>query len=396
MFREGDTKMMNEIFEKYKHHIFGLCNIDCNLFDIRLKKFVKESSFCQSCPKYSDHANTHLYGCYEAHRWGNRYIYYCPKGFIFIAVAISDEMNIMNYGVIAGPIIMGEPDEEQKEFAEIIPSMTTSKVNDLTELMVPIFCTTHQLDRQPEQIQTEVFLNDMYKVAEESSDSSFQNYPIFLENDLKNSIIDGNDKRAKEVLNLLLGHIFFHSAGNLDKIKERVIELIVQLSRFSIEGGADIPQIFSLNHNYLQEVKHFQSIEQLSVWLSSIINQYIGYVFEFHDIKHSDTIHKAVRYIKENYMKKITLDDIAQHVYLSKPYLSKIFKEEMDITLVNYINQLRIDKSKSMLSDPSLSLVDVANLVGFEEQSYFNKVFKSLTGISPGQYRKKRVNIDPQ
>ena len=383
---------MNEEFEKYRQHIVGLCGVDCNLFDIRLKKFVLEMEFCRQCPKYSDHANTHLYGCYEAQRWGNRYIYYCPRGFIFIAVAIVDEMNIMDYGVVAGPILMGEAEEEQKQFLHLVPQLSTRQVNDLTELMVPVFCRTQQISRQREHIQTEVFLNDIYKAAEEEKKKTVQEYPMFLENDLKNSIIEGDGERAKEVLNLLLGHIFFHSSGDLNRIKERVIELIVQLSRFSIEGGADIPQIFSLNHNYLQEVERFESVEQLSVWLSSVINQYIAYVFEFHDIKHSDTIHKVVQYVKENYMKKITLDDVASHVYLSKAYLSKIFKEEMDVSLVNYINRLRIDKSKALLGDPSLSLIDVANLVGFEEQSYFNKVFKSLNGVSPGQYRKKRSN----
>ena len=381
---------MNEDFEKYRQHIAGLCGVDCNLFDIRLKKFALEMEFCKQCPKYQDYTNTHLYGCYEAQRWGNRYIYYCPRGFIFIAVAIVDEMDIMDYGVIAGPILMGEAEEEQKQFLHLVPQLSTRQVNDLAELMLPVFCRTLQISRQREHIQTEVFLNDIYKVAEEKKPT--QEYPIFLEKDLRNSIIKGNAERTKEVLNSLLGHIFFYSSGDLKRIKERVIELIVQLSRFSIEGGADIPQVFSLNHNYVQEVERFESIEQLSVWLSSVINRYIAYVFEFHDIKHSDTIHKAVQYVKKNYMKKITLDDVASHVYLSKAYLSKIFKEEMDVSLVHYINRLRIDKSKALLGDLSLSLIDVANLVGFEEQSYFNKVFKSLNGVSPGQYRKKRVH----
>lgn len=381
---------MNETFEKYKQHISRLCGVDCHLFDVRLKKFTKDISFCRKCPKFSDYTNTHLYGCYEAQRWGNKYIYYCPRGFIFIAVAISDEMDIMDYGVIAGPILMGEAEEEQQPFLSILPLMSTGQVNDLTEIMVPVFCRTLQISRQQENIQAEVFLNEIYKVAEEEKENTSPEYPIFLEQDLKNSIIEGNSERAKDVLNLLLGHIFFHTAGELSKIKERVTELIVQLSRFSIEGGADIPQIFSLNHNYLKEIERFENIEQLSVWLSSVINQYIAYVFEFRDIKHSDIIHKAVRYVKENYMKKITLDDVANHVYLSKAYLSRIFKEEMDVSLVNYINQLRIDKSKALLGDLSLPLIDVANLVGFEEQSYFSKVFKKLNGISPGQYRKKR------
>ncbi len=218
--------------------------------------------------------------------------------------------------------------------------------------------------RQWEDIQTKDFLNAVYDAAAENTDIKKEQYPISLENDLRDSIINGNKKRAKEILNLLLGHIFFHSAGELDKIKERITELIVQLSRFSIEGGAEISQIFSLNHNYLKEVERFENIEQLSVWLSSVMNEYFSYVFELQDVKHADSIYKAERFIKENYMQKISLNDVAGHVYLSKAYLSKIFKEETGISLVNYINRLRIDKSKTLLKDHSLSLADIAALVG--------------------------------
>lgn len=379
---------MNEKFNKYKNHIISLCGVDCNLFDVRLRKFLEVPSFCQTCPRYPDHANTHLYGCYEAQRWDDKYIYYCPRGFIFIAVAICDEMHIMDYGVIAGPILMGEPDEEQNAFLGIIPHLSTKNVNDLTELMVPVFCRTLQFGRQWEDIQTKDFLNAVYDAAAENTDIKKEQYPISLENDLRDSIINGNKKRAKEILNLLLGHIFFHSAGELDKIKERITELIVQLSRFSIEGGAEISQIFSLNHNYLKEVERFENIEQLSVWLSSVMNEYFSYVFELQDVKHADSIYKAERFIKENYMQKLSLNDVAGHVYLSKAYLSKIFKEETGISLVNYINRLRIDKSKTLLKDHSLSLADIAALVGFDDQSYFSKIFKGITGVSPGKYRK--------
>lgn len=376
---------MNENFNKYKKHILSLCGVDCNLFDVRLKKFVYGSGFCESCPRYPDHINTHLYGCYEAHRWGDKYIYYCPRGLIFIAIAISGELNIMDYGIIAGPILMGEPEDEQKELLNILPNISAKNVNDLAELILPVFCTTVQFDRQFEHMHTKDFLNDVYKVI----DMQKSEYPVNLENELRESVINGDKKHAKEALNMLLGHIFFDSAGSLDKIKERVIELIVQLSRFSIEGGAEISQIFLLNHNCLKEVESFKNIEQLSVWLSSIMNQYIGYTFEFQDVKHADSIYKVEQYIKENYMKKITLNDIANHVYLSKAYLSKIFKEETGITLVNYINELRIKKSKTLLKDHSLSLADIAALTGFDDQSYFSKVFKSITGISPGKYREK-------
>ena len=87
-------------------------------------------------------------------------------------------------------------------------------------------------------------------------------------------------------------------------------------------------QIFSLNNNCIQEIEKFTSLDRLIFWLNSIINRFINYVFELNDEKHDDIMYKTTAYIKSNYMKKITLDDIAGHVYLSRAELSKIFREE--------------------------------------------------------------------
>ena len=84
------------------------------------------------------------------------------------------------------------------------------------------------------------------------------------------------------------------------------------------------------------------------------------------------------------------MDGIARHVNFSKTYLSRIFKEETGENISSYINKVRIDRAKLLLADQNISLVDVAALTGFEDQSYFTKVFKAITGQSPKKYRESR------
>ena len=132
-----------------------------------------------------------------------------------------------------------------------------------------------------------------------------------------------------------------------------------------------------------------ESLEKLSLWLTGVLDRFMSYVFEFSAVKHSDVVYKIIGFVQRNYMHKITLDDIAAHVYLSRSYVSKIFKEEMECSLTAYINQVRVQKSKVLLSE-EMSLTDVAYNVGFEDQSYYTKVFKKATGISPGQYKMKK------
>ena len=145
-------------------------------------------------------------------------------------------------------------------------------------------------------------------------------------------------------------------------------ELLVLLSRASIDGGADIEQIFWTNNSLIDELKGFTELNQLNHWLSMVMHRYISYVFDFTGIKHVYVIHKATEYIKQHYASKLTLDEVASHVYLSKSYLSKIFKEELHCNFAGYINNLRVEKSKILLMDHSINLVDLASMVGFEDR----------------------------
>ena len=94
-------------------------------------------------------------------------------------------------------------------------------------------------------------------------------------------------------------------------------------------------------------------------------------------------------------MKKISLNELAALAGFSVSYLSKIFKEETQKSISAYINYVRIENAKKLLTTTDISLVDLAYIVGFEEQSYFTKVFKKLEGIAPGKYRDSTARLIP-
>lgn len=200
----------------------------------------------------------------------------------------------------------------------------------------------------------------------------------------------GDKAGAQALLNDLLGLIYCSNNFQLEPIKARVVELVVLLSRATIDAGADVREIFLFNTRYIQDIEHFTSLENLSVWLSGIMHRFISSSFDFTQVKHSDVVYKVMEYVRRNFSRKISLDDIAGEVYLSRSYLSSLFKEETGQSLFAYINHVRIEKSKQMLLDDTASLADVANLCGFEDQSYFTKVFKKAVGISPKKYRDTR------
>lgn len=102
----------------------------------------------------------------------------------------------------------------------------------------------------------------------------------------------------------------------------------------------------------------------------------------------NDEIHKAIAYIENNLTTNLTLEDVANHVYLSQFYFSRLFKKEMGISFITYLNQQRIEQAKTLLAQSNLSIKSISQNIGYSQTSYFCKIFKELVGMTPVNYRK--------
>lgn len=389
---------------EYAGHVSALCGVSCSVLDVMAKTFVYDGEparFCRTCGcDRCQELNTHLYGSNEAYRWNGQYIYYCPLGLVFTASSVSDESGSLAGSLVAGPILMGSPEDVFADLPELVPAqkdlpvMEPAKVTHLSAVLSA--CTAYASGLPHSRAggfvyEQERILSAIYDAREKMlTDATGAAYPIEYEKRLQTFIRSRDKTSAREMLNELLGHIYCASDFDLTMIKARVLELVVLLSRATIDAGADIQEIFLSNTNYFHEIEQFDSLEELSVWLTGIMHRFINYSFDFTQVKHSDVVYKVMEYVKKNFSKKISLEDVAKHVYLSRSYLSSIFKEETGQSLFSYINQVRVEKSKLYLLDNNVSLVDVAALCGFEDQSYFTKVFKKETGLSPKKYRDSR------
>jgi YesN/AraC family two-component response regulator len=247
-----------------------------------------------------------------------------------------------------------------------------------------------QIIEQTANSNSEVFYA-LYGIK--TSDNAQYQYPIEYEKLLQGYIAQGDKASAQKILNEILGHIFFCSGGNFEVIKARVTELIVLLSRAAIEGGATVSEVFGLNYDYLNDIHHFASLDELNVWLSKALVRFTNSVFNVSLVKHSEVIKKIIQYIRSNYMKKITLNNISDSVNFSVSYVCRMFKEETGMSLTDYMNKVRIENAKILLMNNDIPLIDVSYLCGFDDQSYFSKVFKKSTGSSPGVFREKRGKI---
>ncbi|MBE7043044.1 MAG: helix-turn-helix transcriptional regulator [Ruminococcaceae bacterium] len=95
----------------------------------------------------------------------------------------------------------------------------------------------------------------------------------------------------------------------------------------------------------------------------------------------------AIRYISNNYTKQITLAKTSQKAGVSQEHLSRVFSEKIDGGFTNYLRMLRVEKAKKLLEFSELKIYEIMFESGFVDQRTFNRVFKSVTGMTPGEYR---------
>lgn len=99
---------------------------------------------------------------------------------------------------------------------------------------------------------------------------------------------------------------------------------------------------------------------------------------------------EVILFLENNYMEDVTVNQIAQHFYISPASLSRIFKDHTGETLINYLIQLRLSKAKEIIEeDIEISIRQISKLVGYEDAYYFSKLFKKYYGKPPTLFQKE-------
>ena len=391
------------------------CGVGCVVSDATGEIRYEHGYGCGSCEicraagrRPEDCVQAHTYGMTEAARFGGKYVYFCPMGLTcFVSPILGDDA--IRARLTVGPFLMVEPQdyiacdlEERMRFegaqldaivralkqVPVIPAEKVAELSNLLFMAVGFLNNVSAADRMLEiqganRIQGQITACiQQLKLSGELTPYSFD-----TEQSLLRAVRQANREQAQKLLNNLLGHVLFSSGGELSVIKTRIYELLVLISRAAIEAGANPEQTLRDNQRYLPEINRITDFDALFLWLTRVMNSLMDSIFRFKGLRHANVIHQSVQYISTHYAERLTLEDMAQRVYLSPAYFSRVFKQETGETFTAYLNRVRIDHSRALLRRKDLRLVDIALMVGFEDQSYFTKVFKKVAGISPLRYR---------
>ncbi len=405
-----DLKLAQECAKAF----WGSTNLGCVISDKKGLVFKEYGYGCQSCQlcgvleKNKENCmQAQLYGMTEAERFGGKYIYYCPMGLTCFVSPILGEVT-SEAKITVGPFLMvdrqdyidcelGELQGFTQAKADVvqavlqnIPTVSTKRVQQLSTLLfmsvgfLNNVWAASQLQSQQEAGAIQGQINSYITHLKSNEKEA---YPFDKEKALLRSIAKVEKEEAHRLLNELLGHILFSCGANFLLMKDRLYELLILMGRAAVDAGADAQLILRETARQKQALATMEDVESLCLWLAQQMNTMMDSVFQFADARHANAIHRCVQYIEANYYEKITLEEMAQIVYLSPSYLSRVFAKETGESFNTYLNTVRIQKSKALLLHEDLRLTDIAGAVGFEDQSYFTKVFKRMVGVTPNKYR---------
>ena len=337
---------------------------------------------------------------------GEPYVFQCKAGLIKIAISLIMEGQTLGC-FMAGPIVLGSlkdsnvgyifsPNHMQNDVSPkailFLRNLKVFKPREVSHLANLFWnCIMAAISPNDDYPGINGQYKEQRKIAlslqKNKKDNKIAYYPYDIENRLMEKVKAGDSKGSLNLLSELMELVSIAEDGDLSSIKTKVLSICTILVR-TASDLTNMPleqaEYYYFDMNDLNKAANFH---ELSVLTSDFVESIAGAIASSSYSGNSEIIRLAIRNINENYKNKISLNTVAGHLHTNPSYLSTLFKNETGITFTDYLNKIRVDRSCELLIGSNLNLVDISKEVGYDDPSYYSKVFKKLRGVTPKGYR---------
>lgn len=338
-------------------------------------------------------AQSHSCGCCQVHaralseslRWGEPSVEVCPQRRMIWAVPL------MRNNLVLGSLMAIVPEDK-----------VLSGDAGEHRIDIRLACRDLRDNAESENITNMAFLNarlSEYRIERTRAEAiheykrlgslNFNELYLMEEPALLTAIRRGDKRDARARLNRLLVSIHERSQSSLDVTKSFFMELVVTLFRTAVEMGGVPESLLGNNYNNIVELANISNEEQLAPWLARMLDRIMDSIHTQSRKSSPPQLHMALEYINKHFIRPISRDDVARAAGMSSSHFSRKFKEYFKRSFSDVLNQVRVDKACEFLSRSDKGLVNIALECGFNDQSYFTKIFKKYTGITPAGYRER-------
>jgi YesN/AraC family two-component response regulator len=219
----------------------------------------------------------------------------------------------------------------------------------------------------------------------------FEHAPFDREMEVYESICSGNLEMVKLLAKPLCSKGFgILSPNPIRNIKYHMIVSVAMITRFCINGGMPQEEAYTLSDFYIIKTDECATENEVHELHAQMLADFTK---KMHNVKvrniYSKQIVKAVDYINSHVHERIMIQEISDCLSLSVPYLSRLFKSEVGLNISEYITIKKVEAASGMLKYSEHTLLEISCSLSFSSQSYFIKVFKKYTGMTPKEYQKR-------
>ncbi len=178
------------------------------------------------------------------------------------------------------------------------------------------------------------------------------------------------------------------SRNPLNNIKYHFVVTAAMLTRYCIDGGLEPEQAYRLSDFYILKMDSCTTIRQVADLHHEMAKDFTGkMVLQKKSAILSKPVMQCIDYIYSHIKERITRATLAEYTGLSENYLSRVFKQNLGISISDYIREKKIEQATHLLRYSDKPIIDIANYLSFSSQSHFIQIFENYTGLTPKKYR---------
>lgn len=229
-------------------------------------------------------------------------------------------------------------------------------------------------------------LNFGNRINTEFYDNFYKKYKLYLD-EIFSCVKLGKVKEGTKLLKLYLQLIGFFKDMSIDKLKHHLYALNTKFESYLLNEQIPVSHthyIYMKMEDIIQSENNKSNLEKLPF---KILKSYCTLNANYNLQNYSYTIRNVIEYINLNLDGELSLSNISSRFDKSSSFLSNQFKKETGITITSYIKERRIEEALRLIRNTELTIQEISQIVGIYDLSYFSKLFKSTTGVSPSQYR---------
>ncbi|WP_418667519.1 response regulator transcription factor [Allofournierella sp.] len=177
------------------------------------------------------------------------------------------------------------------------------------------------------------------------------------------------------------------AGGTLGRALAETISVFKAVSSALVSNNHYLQNAIEQDSQFLGRLSRMESLQSMKMLMRQILSMILDALESSAADRHLEIANQVRHIVERDYGQALSLDSLAELVFLSPNYLSSVFKETTGKTLLEYVTEVRMRNACRMLAQSNIKIHEVAKRVGYESPSYFGSVFLKRTGLTPNQYR---------